>query len=106
MLGLFKVLGWLRVHFVSPARLRELGVLGLNERNVACISAHNPRRSFPSVDDKFRPNCWRKIMGLRPRLYWVLSVIRPKLLGLKGICRRGVALLLSLPRAAVGRVSW
>lgn len=74
MLGLFKVLGWLRVHFVSPARLRELGVLGLNERNVACISAHNPRRSFPSVDDKLQTKLLAQDYGIAtPAL---LGVIR------------------------------
>lgn len=46
------MLRWLKNNFVSPSQLRQLGVLGLNERNLACISAHNPRSSFPSVDDK------------------------------------------------------
>ncbi|HKM16193.1 MAG TPA: alpha-L-glutamate ligase-like protein [Marinospirillum sp.] len=48
------MLNWLKKHFVSPKRLNELGVLGLNERNLACISAHNPRKGFPLVDDKLQ----------------------------------------------------
>ncbi|GLR63793.1 alpha-L-glutamate ligase-like protein [Marinospirillum insulare] len=46
------MLNWLKKYLASPRQLRQLGVLGLNERNLACISAHNPRSSFPSVDDK------------------------------------------------------
>lgn len=46
--------GWFKRNFVSPAQLHELGVLGLNERNIACISAHNPRQGFPLVDDKLQ----------------------------------------------------
>lgn len=48
------MLQWLKKNFVSPAQLREQGVLGLNERNLACISAHNPRSRFPLVDDKLK----------------------------------------------------
>ena len=35
-------------------RLRQLGVLGMNRRNAACILDHNPRALFPLVDDKLR----------------------------------------------------
>src|SRR5262245_2217986 len=35
-------------------RLRELGVLGMNRRNAACILDRNPRALFPLVDDKLR----------------------------------------------------
>ncbi len=48
------MLGWLKNNFISPSKLRQLGILGLNERNVAYISAHNPRQGFPSVDDKLQ----------------------------------------------------
>src|SRR5262249_57214152 len=40
--------------FTAPRRLRELGILGMNRRNAACILDHNPRASFPLVDDKLR----------------------------------------------------
>ena len=35
-------------------RLRQLGVLGMNRRNAACILDHNPRAAYPVVDDKLR----------------------------------------------------
>jgi alpha-L-glutamate ligase-like protein len=38
--------------FASPAKLREAGVLGLNERNADFIMRLNPRRLYPRVDDK------------------------------------------------------
>ncbi|WP_036228175.1 alpha-L-glutamate ligase-like protein [Marinobacterium jannaschii] len=39
---------------VSPRRLRELGVLGMNERNIHYIAGFNERRLFPLVDDKLK----------------------------------------------------
>ncbi len=38
--------------WVSPKRLRELGVLGMNSRNVEYISRYNPRHFYPVVDNK------------------------------------------------------
>jgi alpha-L-glutamate ligase-like protein len=38
----------------APRRLREMGVLGMNRRNAACILDHNPRALYPLVDDKLR----------------------------------------------------
>jgi alpha-L-glutamate ligase-like protein len=35
-------------------RLRQLGILGMNERNAACILDRNPRHRYPLVDDKLR----------------------------------------------------
>lgn len=40
--------------FTAARRLRELGILGMNRRNAACILDHNPRSKFPVVDDKLR----------------------------------------------------
>src|SRR6185369_15026077 len=40
--------------FTDARRLRQLGILGMNRRNAACILDHNPRRLFPIVDDKLR----------------------------------------------------
>ncbi|RLQ22591.1 alpha-L-glutamate ligase-like protein [Seongchinamella sediminis] len=36
----------------SPAALRRMGVLGMNERNVGYIGRYNPRRNYPLVDNK------------------------------------------------------
>lgn len=38
----------------AARRLRELGILGMNERNASCILDHNPRSRYPIVDDKLR----------------------------------------------------
>jgi alpha-L-glutamate ligase-like protein len=38
--------------FISPKRLREMGVLGMNRRNVDYISRCNPRHLYPLVDNK------------------------------------------------------
>src|SRR5690242_14013191 len=40
--------------FTAARRLRELGILGMNERNAACILDHNPKALFRQVDDKLR----------------------------------------------------
>jgi alpha-L-glutamate ligase-like protein len=40
--------------YKAARRLRELGILGMNRRNAACILDHNPRGLFPIVDDKLR----------------------------------------------------
>ena len=37
---------------ISPRRLRDLGVVGMNDRNINLIAAQNPRRLFPLVDNK------------------------------------------------------
>jgi alpha-L-glutamate ligase-like protein len=38
--------------FSAARRLKELGILGMNHRNAACILDHNPRALYPIVDDK------------------------------------------------------
>src|SRR5438270_6660041 len=40
--------------FKAARRLQELGILGMNRRNAACILDHNPRELYPLVDDKLR----------------------------------------------------
>jgi alpha-L-glutamate ligase-like protein len=40
------------IRLVSPARLRELGILGMNRRNIGLIGKYNRRRNFPLVDNK------------------------------------------------------
>ncbi len=39
-------------NYVSPKRLRESGVMGMNRRNFKVISQYNERRLYPLVDDK------------------------------------------------------
>src|SRR5262249_47409269 len=55
-------------------RLKELGILGMNRRNAACILDHNPRALFPVVDDKRR----MRNLGVRsgvptPEVYGVIG---------------------------------
>ncbi len=73
--------------FTAARRLRELGILGMNGRNAACILDHNPRRCYPIVDDKQRMhNLCRRIGVPTPQIYQTIgyhSMLRrlPELLG-------------------------
>ena len=40
------------IRLISPRRLKELGILGMNRRNVGFIGKYNPRRNYRLVDDK------------------------------------------------------
>jgi alpha-L-glutamate ligase-like protein len=56
--------------FTAARRLRELGVLGMNQRNAACILDHNPRGQFPLVDDKLRMHALCRRLGVpSPEVY-------------------------------------
>jgi alpha-L-glutamate ligase-like protein len=56
--------------FTAARRLRERGVLGMNERNAACILDHNPRGRYPVVDDKLRMQALCRQIGVpTPELY-------------------------------------
>ena len=39
---------------ISPKRLKALGVIGMNDRNINLIAAHNPRHLYPLVDNKLK----------------------------------------------------
>jgi len=56
-------------------RLRELGVLGLNQRNADFILMYNPRKNFPLVDDKRRTKELAIAAGISvPELYAVVEI--------------------------------
>jgi alpha-L-glutamate ligase-like protein len=56
--------------FGAARRLKELGILGMNHRNAACIQDHNPRALFPLVDDKLRlRDLCRRIGVPTPQVY-------------------------------------
>jgi alpha-L-glutamate ligase-like protein len=58
--------------FASPMRLRDIGLLGMNERNWY-ISRYNQRRLFPLVDDKLKTKLLAGERGLAvPTLYGVV----------------------------------
>jgi alpha-L-glutamate ligase-like protein len=51
------LLSWLkqaRQGYVHPGKLSEIGVLGMNRRNISYISRYNPRHLYPLVDDKLQ----------------------------------------------------
>ncbi|MEZ5529908.1 MAG: alpha-L-glutamate ligase-like protein [Porticoccaceae bacterium] len=61
--------------FISPRALRELGVLGMNSRNVNYIARSNPRRLFPLVDNKLMTKRIAEEHGLNvPKLYGVIEI--------------------------------
>jgi alpha-L-glutamate ligase-like protein len=60
--------------FTAARRLRELGILGMNQRNAACILDHNPRAKFPIVDDKLRMHALCREIGVpTPQVYAQVS---------------------------------
>jgi alpha-L-glutamate ligase-like protein len=63
------------MHWLFGARrLRDLGILGMNRRNAACILDHNPRSRFPVVDDKLRMFALCRRIGVpTPVLYGEVS---------------------------------
>ncbi len=73
--------------FTAARRLRELGILGMNERNAACILDHNPKALFRQVDDKLlMSQLCARIDVPTPQIYGVLrsyAELRhlPKILG-------------------------
>lgn len=61
--------------FISPKKLKELGIVGMNKRNVQYIAEHNPRHLFPLVDDKLKTKMLAEKAGLSvPKLIGVMRV--------------------------------
>jgi alpha-L-glutamate ligase-like protein len=57
----------------TPAALRTMGIMGMNQRNVRYISHYNERRYYPRVDDKFATKELATEYGIRvPELYGVI----------------------------------
>jgi alpha-L-glutamate ligase-like protein len=50
--------------FVSPQRLKALGVLAMNRRNIDYIFRYNPRSKYPLVDDKLKTKQLVEAAGL------------------------------------------
>ncbi|NRB37401.1 MAG: alpha-L-glutamate ligase-like protein [Pseudomonadales bacterium] len=46
---MFSLLG-----LAKPSRLKKLGIVGMNKRNVVYIAKNNPRKLYPLVDDKLK----------------------------------------------------
>jgi alpha-L-glutamate ligase-like protein len=63
-------------HMLLPwRRLRELGIMGMNQRNAEFILPYNPRKNFPQVDDKRRTKELALAAGIAvPKLYGVIEI--------------------------------
>ncbi|KAB7622806.1 alpha-L-glutamate ligase-like protein [Alkalilimnicola sp. S0819] len=62
---------------ISPRKLRELGIVGMNQRNGEYIMPCNPRRLFPLVDDKLATKRLAEAAGIAvPQLYGVIRTER------------------------------
>lgn len=62
-------------NYLNPGnRLRELGILGMNQRNGDYILPRNPRKYYPLVDDKLRTKQLAKKFDIAaPELYQVIE---------------------------------
>ena len=61
--------------FATPGQLREVGVLGMNQRNADYIMRYNPRHLYPLVDDKLYTKRLALERGIAvPPLYAVLEI--------------------------------
>lgn len=59
--------------WVRPSRLHELGMLGMNRRNVEFINPYNSRHLYPLVDDKLKTKLLAQEFGVAtPRLLHVV----------------------------------
>lgn len=57
----------------TPSRLRSLGVVGMNRRNIEFVSRYNQRRLYPLVDDKLKTKLLAHEHGLAtPTLRFVI----------------------------------
>lgn len=66
-------MGALLKSWVRPARLHELGMLGMNRRNVEFINPYNARHLYPLVDDKLKTKLLAQEFGVAtPRLLHVV----------------------------------
>jgi alpha-L-glutamate ligase-like protein len=62
------------MEFISPRRLKELGMLGMNRRNVSVIGRLNQRKNYPLVDNKLKTKLIAEEHGMAvPRLIGTIS---------------------------------
>ena len=61
--------------WVSPWRLKSMGILGMNCRNHDFIAAYNPRSLFPLVDNKLKTKLLAEEYEVAtPKLFFVVNV--------------------------------
>lgn len=70
-MGLFTSSRW----WIMPSKLREKGILGMNQRNADYIMRYNPRRLYPLVDNKLITKKLALKNGIAvPALYGVIEI--------------------------------
>lgn len=70
-MGLFASSPW----WVMPSRLKEKGILGMNQRNADYIMRYNPRRLYPLVDNKLITKKLALESGIAvPALFGVIEI--------------------------------
>ena len=58
----------------SPNKLRNMGVLGINSRNINYVMRYNPRSLYPLVDDKLETKKVALSAGINvPKLYSIIK---------------------------------
>lgn len=61
--------------FASPFKLKDKGIMGMNQRNSAYIGRYNPRRLYPLVDNKLKTKIIaRQANVTTPALLGVISI--------------------------------
>lgn len=50
--------------WTSPSRLRDKGIIGMNQRNIRYIGRYNNRRLYPLVDDKLKTKLLAQSFGV------------------------------------------
>ena len=66
-----------RTKWISPKKLRELGILGMNSRNIDYIGRNNDRSRYPLVDNKLKTKQVAEQHGMSvPKLFGVVSIQR------------------------------
>lgn len=62
------------IKLISPAKLAEQGILGMNRRNISFIGKYNPRRNYRLVDDKLLTKKAALEQGIPvPELYGIVE---------------------------------
>lgn len=89
--------------FGLAGRLTELGVLGLNRRNLDYVLRHNKRRLYPLVDDKLHTKELASRAGMAvPELYGVIEVAH-QIRNLPGILKERSDFVIKPARGSGGK---
>jgi len=83
-------------------RLREAGVLGMNERNQRYTSAYNPRRLYPLVDNKLQTKALCEFVAIPTAEVLGVARFQSEIPGLFESVERHPAFVLKPARGAMG----